>query len=648
MKWRLLCAAALLTALVPMQSRAAGQVEVIVNQVGGLGGLVPYGPHPIELKFAIITNDAPERAAAVAMVAGGKVTGFTVANPGLGYMTTPAVLISGGGGSGAKATAMVNNGEITALQLVAAGTGYTSAPSVTIAPPPARLVVTTLWSNDGTSVAGSEPKSGVIVQIDQRRYSALLGYTGLPNMAPLPRAVLLNLDARVRVWYKFGSRFVQVRPDEPLHTVPYAEEASYAEIAGAVTAGAITNSMLSPGAITADKFAPGAVNNALPAALLASLSPNDPQLGALGYSKVQTFPGHDWVPSLDASAPSPRKRHTAIWTGTSMIVWGGAVMSGQLSNQGGEYAPAPKTWSLLTTANAPTPRGDHTAVWTGTKMLVWGGVTDAETGGTASGGIFNGSSKTWRATSATSAPSLRTQHTAVWCTDRMIVWGGNSPNGVRDDGGVFVPPLDSDSTGTGTWTSLPASNVAGVRLSHSAIWTGLKMIIWGGLDADANPLNTGAALNPANGTWTALPTLNAPSARFGHTALWTGGKMIVFGGADSELGGQIFNDGAIFDPATNAWTPLPALGAPEARLHHGVVWTGAEMLVFSGDGAGAALLLTAGAFNPATNSWRSLPSAPAGTTRLAGVWSGLGLLTFGLSGLDNLDPSPTLYLYGRF
>jgi len=102
-------------------------------------------------------------------------------------------------------------------------------------------------------------------------------------------------------------------------------------------------------------------------ALLASLSPNDTQLGALGYSKMQTFPGHDWVPSADASAPSPRARHTAIRTGTRMIVWGGAV-STLLSNQGGEYAADPKTWTLLASVNAPAARGDHTAVWTGTNI----------------------------------------------------------------------------------------------------------------------------------------------------------------------------------------------------------------------------------------------------------------------------------------
>jgi N-acetylneuraminic acid mutarotase len=436
-----------------------------------------------------------------------------------------------------------------------------------------------------------------------------------------------------------------------LNTIPYAETAAYADNAGSVNDSAITNTKLGSGAITADKFAPGAVNNALPAALLASLSANDTQLQGQGYSRVQTFPGKDWVPSLDVTAPSPRVRHTAIWTGASMIVWGGTV-SGSLSNQGGAYAAASKTWTLLSTANAPVARADHTAVWTGSQMLIWGGVTNTESSGTASGGIFSISRQAWRALSATSAPSARTQHTAVWCADRMIVWGGNSPNGMRDDGGSFIPPLDAAPlTDTGAWTPLPASAIGGVRRSHSALWTGSRMIVWGGLDQDANLLSTGAALNPSTGMWAALSSLNAPSARFDHTAIWTGSKMIVFGGADSQLdasAGHLHNDGAIFDPLTNTWAPLPVLGAPEARAHHAVVWSGSEMLVFGGTGVGGAMVLTAGAFNPTTNSWRSLSTAPVGATLPAGSWSGDALLTFGASGLNTLDPSPTLYLYGRF
>src|SRR6185503_21041609 len=46
-----------------------------------------------------------------------------------------------------------------------------------------------------------------------------------------------------------------------------------------------------------------------------------------------------------------------------------------------------------------------------------------------------------------------------------------------------------------------------------------------------------AAFPPAgcsDGTWTATATLNAPLARRSHTAVWTGSEMIIWGGQDAS------------------------------------------------------------------------------------------------------------------
>jgi hypothetical protein len=65
------------------------------------------------------------------------ITGFIVEDGGSGY-TTPAVILSGGGGSGATATARVSNGVIFAVVLTNPGSGYTSAPSVIFRDPSPR------------------------------------------------------------------------------------------------------------------------------------------------------------------------------------------------------------------------------------------------------------------------------------------------------------------------------------------------------------------------------------------------------------------------------------------------------------------------------------------------------------------------------
>src|SRR5438046_851208 len=72
-------------------------------------------------------------------------------------------------------------------------------------------------------------------------------------------------------------------------------------------------------------------------------------------------------------APSPRGRHTVVWTGNKMLVWGGSSGSGKFYNDGGVYDPAANSWGAIPTNGAPGPRFAHTAVWTGTEMIVWGG-----------------------------------------------------------------------------------------------------------------------------------------------------------------------------------------------------------------------------------------------------------------------------------
>src|SRR5262245_60803544 len=81
------------------------------------------------------------------------------------------------------------------------------------------------------------------------------------------------------------------------------------------------------------------------------------------------------------------------------------------------------TWTATTTTNAPRGRSYHTAVWTGSEMIVWGGH-----GGLNTGGRYNPGTDSWTATSTTNAPAARFSHTAVWTGSEMIAWGGTTGN----------------------------------------------------------------------------------------------------------------------------------------------------------------------------------------------------------------------------
>ena len=92
------------------------------------------------------------------------------------------------------------------------------------------------------------------------------------------------------------------------------------------------------------------------------------------HRRASTIPRRDTLDGdVTTGAPTGRVPHTAVWTGSKMIVWGGRTPA-PTPNTGGRYDPATDTWTATThdgSAHAPATR--HTAVWTGTEMIVWGG-----------------------------------------------------------------------------------------------------------------------------------------------------------------------------------------------------------------------------------------------------------------------------------
>src|SRR5206468_3095025 len=145
---------------------------------------------------------------------------------------------------------------------------------------------------------------------------------------------------------------------------------------------------------------------------------------------------------------------------------------------------------------APDARYYHTAVWTGSEMIVWGGVGNIYPYFLNTGGRYDPATDSWTATSTANAPDPRDVHTAVWTGTKMIVWGGNANSGFLNTGGRYDPATDSCTT---TITTTAPDG----RHYHTAVWTGTEMIVWGGQDSSFNPLNTGGRYDPATDSWTA-------------------------------------------------------------------------------------------------------------------------------------------------
>jgi N-acetylneuraminic acid mutarotase len=310
-----------------------------------------------------------------------------------------------------------------------------------------------------------------------------------------------------------------------------------------------------------------------------------------------------WTATSTTNAPDPRYIHTAVWTGSEMIIWGGT--GADVFNTGGRYNPNTDSWTPTSTTNAPAGRYAPTAVWTGNEMIVWGGTDDLTAFGT--GGRYNPSTNTWIATTTTNAPEGRLAHTAVWTGNEMIIWGGTDIDNKQDfnTGARYDPGADS-------WTATSISNAPAGRAGHTAVWSGVEMIVWGGGS------NTGGRYNPATNSWTATTTTNAPAG--GYIAVWTGKEMLVWGG---DSGGR-------YDPSTNSWTAINTYNAPEARGSHTAVWTGSEMIVWGGHDD-ITYLNTGGRYDAATDSWTATTTtnAPASRSAHTAVWTGSEMVVWG-------------------
>ncbi len=348
------------------------------------------------------------------------------------------------------------------------------------------------------------------------------------------------------------------------------------------------------------------------------------------YDPVQDV----WQSLPSDGAPLGRSGWTGVWTGSSLIVWGGSdATTGTVFGDGARLDLAAGRWTPVGTLNAPSPRSGHAAVWTGTEMIVWGGYDGlGDDPYLGDGGRYDSLTDTWRPVSMQGAPGARSGHTAVWTGSEMIIWGGkfglSDTSWVSSTGARYAPALDA-------WTTLPTTGAPSARRSHTAVWTGADMIVWGGayhdpFDPSADALlSDGARYSPDSNNWIAL-SYSGLAARAGHTAVWApeGGEMLVWGGYGAN--GALTN-GSRYRPAVNGWYPTATSGVPERRSGHTAVWTGAEMIVWGGSGSPvlALYLGSGGRYDPALDAWRPMQFGPPGRQHHSAVWTGTEMVVHG-------------------
>jgi N-acetylneuraminic acid mutarotase len=98
---------------------------------------------------------------------------------------------------------------------------------------------------------------------------------------------------------------------------------------------------------------------------------------------------NNWTEITIENTPEARRDFSTVWTGTEMVVWGGRrtynVSFTAYLNSIGIYNPARDVWRNPATQHTPDGRYNHSAVWTGTDLIIYGGLVEDDQA-TSSGG----------------------------------------------------------------------------------------------------------------------------------------------------------------------------------------------------------------------------------------------------------------------
>jgi hypothetical protein len=331
-----------------------------------------------------------------------------------------------------------------------------------------------------------------------------------------------------------------------------------------------------------------------------------------------------WKPISKTNAPSARIAGyptTCVWTGTRVAIWGGNTTGTSLAD-GALYDPVADKWTPMATLNAPSARNDHAMAWSGSHLLVWGGAKYPGYTVQQSGGRYDPVLDQWTVMDG-SGPGTWIAH-AVWTGSQLLYWGGSvdsSQTNVTNQGAIYTPA-------TNKWSPMTTAGAPSKRGEAAAVWADNvnRMLVWGGYP---NTLGDGGAYDPVGDGWKELSKNNAPEGRQPAGAVWTGSKMIVWGGAAASSFPKV---GGLYEPVSDSWIPTTASGAPTGRYAHAFAWTGTRMLIWGGfsdpndldDGA---------EYDPLSNTWAPIVNQPGKTPSkrhyVASAWTGKGMFVWG-------------------
>lgn len=294
------------------------------------------------------------------------------------------------------------------------------------------------------------------------------------------------------------------------------------------------------------------------------------------------------VSYLDPGPLGPRGGHSVLWSGSEMIVWGGATGDRPPHLvEGAAFDPASNSWRLL--PPGPFNGPEHTtAVWGDDRMIVVGRTLTA---------TYDPSTDVWETIgegiSLPLDPSL-----TVWTGSTVASWG---PSGISlfEDGG---------------WTTLPHPGFGGPERYRGALLMASDRLVAAGL---ASGVCTGRRLAMWTGAeWRDLPTVDLSTDTYADCG--TADQIGVWGDRIVAWESREHPTKAV-DWATMSWTVIDRIPLPGAEGTSGWLRLDDRLLV---------PLWGMGAVLGPDGVWRSveLPGQGSGWDM---VWTGSEVLMWG-------------------
>src|SRR5438046_8885624 len=236
-----------------------------------------------------------------------------------------------------------------------------------------------------------------------------------------------------------------------------------------------------------------------------------------------------------------------------MIVRSGIVSATNFFNTGGRYNPGMDGWTATSTTNAPAGRAAHTAVWTGSEVIVWGGgdPNPVNTGGRYCVAAPSPTPTPTPTASPCASVGAWTEQApypiaVFWTAVASQVGNGYSFGGIATN--IAIANAYKYTPATNSWS--PIAPLPGARYGLTAVSDGTYVYLLGGVDQNFNTTATLWRYDPATNTYnTSLPSYTIPT--YFHASAYLNGKIYRIAGR-TITGTEIHVE--VYNIATNTWS----------------------------------------------------------------------------------------------